>query len=71
MAPDINKDLGTTEVEWNLTDLYSGYDDPVIEKDISSCQDEAKAIKASKIQDENTFEVVAREWHSKFSYNFV
>jgi len=44
MASDINKDLGTTEVEWNLTDLYHGYDDPVIEKDISFCQDEAKAI---------------------------
>ena len=44
MAADMNKDLGTTEVEWNLTDLYSGYDDPVIEKDISFCQDEAKAI---------------------------
>ncbi|MFC1845089.1 M3 family oligoendopeptidase [Thermodesulfobacteriota bacterium] len=44
MASDINKDLGTTEVEWNLTDLYSGYDDPVIEKDISFSQDEAKSI---------------------------
>jgi oligoendopeptidase F len=44
MAANINKDLGTTEVEWNLNDLYSGYDDPVIEQDISFCQDEAKAI---------------------------
>jgi len=44
MASDINKELGTTEVKWNLGDLYSGYDDPVIEEDISFCQDEAKAI---------------------------
>jgi len=26
-----------------------------------------KALKASKVHDENTFEVVAREWHSKFT----
>lgn len=26
-----------------------------------------KALKAAKIQDENTFEVVAREWHTKFT----
>ncbi len=26
-----------------------------------------KALKAAKVQDENTFEVVAREWHSKFT----
>ena len=44
MATDINKELGTTEVKWNLADLYSGYDDPAIEADISFCQEEAKAI---------------------------
>ena len=44
MASDINKELGTTEVKWNLADLYSGYDDPAIEVDISFCQEEAKAI---------------------------
>ena len=26
-----------------------------------------KALKAAKVQDENTFEVVAREWHTKFT----
>ena len=26
-----------------------------------------KALKATKVQDENTFEVVAREWHTKFT----
>jgi len=44
MASNLNKDLGTTGVEWNLADLYSGYDDPAIEEDITFCQDEATAI---------------------------
>lgn len=26
-----------------------------------------KALKAAKVQNENTFEMVAREWHSKFT----
>lgn len=29
--------------------------------------DTRKALKAAKLQDENTFEVVAREWHAKFT----
>jgi len=44
MASNINTELGTTEEKWNLTDLYSGYDDPAIEADITFCQDEAAAI---------------------------
>ena len=44
MSDSLNISLGTTEVKWNLTDLYSGYDDPVIEEDITFCQNEAKAI---------------------------
>ena len=44
MASDMNKELGTTEVKWKLTDLYSGYDDSAIEQDISFCQVEANAI---------------------------
>jgi len=44
MTVNINKELGTTEVEWNLADLYSGYDDPQIENDINFCQKEAAAI---------------------------
>ena len=44
MSDTLNTSLGTKEVKWNLTDLYSGYDDPAIEEDISFCQDEAKAI---------------------------
>ena len=44
MSDTLNTSLGTTEVKWNLTDLYSGYDDPAIEDDINFCQDEAKKI---------------------------
>ena len=44
MSDSLNTLLGTNEIQWNLTDLYSGYDDPVIEDDISFCQNEAKAI---------------------------
>ncbi len=44
MAANMNKELGTTEVKWNLTDLYLRYDDPVIESDITFCQDEIALI---------------------------
>jgi oligoendopeptidase F len=44
MTVIINEELGTTGIKWNLTDLYYGYDDPVIEDDISFCQNEAKAL---------------------------
>jgi oligoendopeptidase F len=44
MAPDINEELGTTDVKWNLADLYSGYSDPQIKKDIAFCENEAAAI---------------------------
>ena len=43
---DANAELGTTEVKWNLADLYSGYDDPQIENDIAFCENEAAAINA-------------------------
>ena len=44
MSAAINEELGTSGVIWNTGDLYSGYDDSQIEKDISSCQKEAAAI---------------------------
>jgi oligoendopeptidase F len=44
MNEDINKELGTTNVKWNLADLYSGYTDPQIEKDIVFCKHEAAEI---------------------------
>jgi len=56
MSADINKKLGTTSIIWNLADLYSGYDDPQIEADISFCQKEAAAVNgeyAGKVKDLN------------------
>jgi oligoendopeptidase F len=44
MTADINAELGTTEVQWNLADLYSSYDDPQIESDIAFCEKEAAVI---------------------------
>jgi oligoendopeptidase F len=44
MTSDINKELKTVDVKWNLADLYSGYSDPQIEKDIAFCENEAAAI---------------------------
>lgn len=46
MTADINKELGTTDVKWNLADLYSGYDDQRIESDIAFCKKEAAAVNA-------------------------
>jgi oligoendopeptidase F len=44
MTAKINEELGTSKIKWNLTDLYSGYDDRQIEKDIAFCENEAAAI---------------------------
>jgi oligoendopeptidase F len=44
MTAKINEELGTSSVKWNLADLYSGYDDRQIEKDIAFCENEAAAI---------------------------
>ena len=45
MSGDINREFGTTGVEWNMTDLYSGFDDQKIEQDVSFCRSEARTIK--------------------------
>ena len=42
---DLNTQLGTTDVIWNLTDLYSSINDPAIKDDIQSCETEASAVK--------------------------
>ncbi len=66
MSDSLNTSLGTTEVKWNLADLYSGYDDPVIEEDITFCQDEAAAINSEyaarmeKLSAEDLHALVAR-----------
>ncbi|TKB23660.1 M3 family oligoendopeptidase [Desulfopila sp. IMCC35006] len=43
----LNTTLGTTDILWNLTDLYSGIEDPYIESDIAWCETEAGAINKS------------------------
>lgn len=44
-ATKLNDSLGTTEVRWDLTDLYSGTDDQYIKSDIEWCEVEAVKIK--------------------------
>jgi oligoendopeptidase F len=41
----LNEHLGTAEIIWNLNDLYSSMDDPVLQTDISWCDHEACAIR--------------------------
>ncbi len=41
----LNDNLGTTRVQWDLTDLYSGMDDQYIRSDIEWCETEATRIK--------------------------
>lgn len=43
----LNTSLGTADVLWDLTDLYSGLDDPYITSDIAWCEAEALAINSS------------------------
>ncbi len=42
----LNDALGTTEVIWNLGDLYAADDTGTLENDIAHCREEAKAIKS-------------------------
>ncbi len=44
---ETNRTLGTTDVLWDLTDLYSGTDDQYIDSDIAWCETEARALRAS------------------------
>jgi len=45
MSTTLNEQLGTTEILWQLSDLYQGIDDPEIEADILWCEQEAQAIR--------------------------
>lgn len=40
-----NDQLGTTDVIWDLSDLYAGTDDQYIESDIAWCENEAGALR--------------------------
>nr|MBF0220626.1 M3 family oligoendopeptidase [Desulfobulbaceae bacterium] len=44
MSDSLNKNLGTTEVLWELNDLYTGVDAKEIDDDLAACQIEAKAL---------------------------
>jgi len=44
MSHELNHNLGTSEVVWQLDDLYLGPEDPRLSDDIKACLAEAKAI---------------------------
>ncbi len=44
MSLQLNKDLGTSDVIWNLDHLYSGLNDPVLKKDSAACQQQAAEL---------------------------
>ena len=46
----LNDQLKTTDVTWNLNDLYNGTKDPAINTDISWCETEAISIRADYYQ---------------------
>ena len=45
MSAKLNTQLGTTDVTWNLDDLYDGIDDSLITDDIDFCQEEAVLLR--------------------------
>jgi len=44
MSNELNTELGTTEVTWNLTDLYENLDDSLIADDLDLCEQEAELL---------------------------
>ncbi|MDA8164904.1 MAG: M3 family oligoendopeptidase [Desulfobacteraceae bacterium] len=44
MSDQLNEQLGTTDIIWNLSDLYADIDDPAVEADIKGCEDTAAEI---------------------------
>ncbi len=45
MSEQLNKELGSEDVLWNLDDLYDGLDDELIKDDIDLCEQEAALLK--------------------------
>lgn len=45
MSKELNEQLGTGEVHWNLTDLYESREDPQIGDDLHFCEEEATLLK--------------------------
>jgi len=44
MSEELNTQLGTGAVTWNLNDLYQGSNDPAIKADMQGCEDEAARL---------------------------
>lgn len=62
MAMDLNEQLGTTAVQWNLHDLFAGIDDPLLPGFLQDCEDEASSINgqyAGKVAGLNADELLA------------
>lgn len=47
MTNELNLQLQTKDVLWNLNDLYTGMKDPQIDKDLEFCTEEAKSLRSS------------------------
>jgi oligoendopeptidase F len=45
MADNLNQQLGSADIFWNLTDLYNDVDAPQVNEDITWCEQEAAEIK--------------------------
>lgn len=66
MTDNINEQLGTSEIFWNLNDLYKAIDDPQIEQDITACEKEAKKLreqfagKVEELTDDKLLDLVTR-----------
>lgn len=46
MSQQLNSDLGTSAVTWQLDHLYVGLDDPAINRDINACKQQAADVAA-------------------------
>jgi len=70
----LNETLGTIDVVWDLSHLYSGQDDPRIQEDLSFVKEEAKEIesgfkgKVKELPPEGVLELVKR--HERLSQTF-
>ncbi len=47
MSSSLNNELGTTDVVWNLDDLYESLQDELLKDDLDLCLQEAELLKAS------------------------
>ncbi|TKB07161.1 M3 family oligoendopeptidase [Desulforhopalus sp. IMCC35007] len=54
----LNEQLGTTDITWNLGDLFSGPKDPAIDVDITWCETEAVSIRRQYYQKMETLHPV-------------